>query len=697
MIAFNSGVLVGRHDMGSPAHRLDPPSMELPTREAEALSRDGLLDEAEAPPSDDDLCDGTDFSDDGATDDDISRVHFDDDGAGGELVSSLSMIQLDVSPSRSSWSACPTRLLRDTHTTGDGDAETPAPRRSRDEAVADALRRARREGRRQRFRVSCTTGVLGAAATGAGCLLVVTQRVASDAWYAGGVSLTPGLVCFLLAVRPCDRRAVVAVAYVAATVALMCCVVSVAEAARHGGGGCDARDEAKSWYCAAFLVAWWAALAVVAAEAGVAAARSARSRGGALAAVWRVVGRAALELGALLVVDRVVGIVAGAYDPARSSPRQAAWFAAVPLELLVVGCATRRDAFRSTVHAFLASRDERSRVAAVVAGLMHGSDPDVVRAAATRELRAVSLADVAYEDFVPTPAAAGPARDASVGARFGEIDAFLSHSWSDPVDAKWRALQAWRRRFKRRRGREPLVWIDKYCIRQGADIAEQLAVLPIFLAACDRLLVLKGPTYLDRLWCVMELFVFFAMGAPLSKIDLRLLDEPRPTEGGDDESKDEERPSAASRRRASSAAESLRASLAAFDVRSTACRGEATRDALLGIIESGFGSHGAFDDALAATLHHVHARRELRSLRSRATPEPSTARSRRPSLATARGDADDPSTSSLDSASRTPRSSWWRLGSSKHRFVFKPSSQRGSQLALSSSESRAPARGTLTT
>ena len=167
--------------MGSPAHRLDPPSMELPTREAEALSRDGLLDEAAAPPSDDDLCDGTDFSDDGATDDDISRVHFDDDGAGGELVSSLSMIQLDVSPSRSSWSACPTRLLRDTHTTGDGDAETPAPRRSRDEAVADALRRARREGRSQRFRVSCTTGVLGAAATGAGCLLVVTQRVASDA------------------------------------------------------------------------------------------------------------------------------------------------------------------------------------------------------------------------------------------------------------------------------------------------------------------------------------------------------------------------------------------------------------------------------------------------------------------------------------------------------------------------------------
>ena len=111
--------------MGSPAHRLDPPSAQLPSREAEALAHDGLLDEAaaapsdddvephaEAPPSDDDLCDGTDFSDDGATDDDISRVHFDDDGAGGELVSSLSMIQLDVSPSRSSWSACPTRLRR---------------------------------------------------------------------------------------------------------------------------------------------------------------------------------------------------------------------------------------------------------------------------------------------------------------------------------------------------------------------------------------------------------------------------------------------------------------------------------------------------------------------------------------------------------------------------------------------------------
>ena len=154
-------------------------------------------------------------------------------------------------------------------------------------------------------------------------------------------------------------------------------------------------------------------------------------------------------------------------------------------------------------------------------------------------------------------------------ARWGEVDAFVSHSWSDDARAKHDALDAWRRvknkifmirteeahsvsrkepkrpRIERARalrsvlflsqawrsafvarvGREPRVWIDVFCIDQDRDVRAQLAVLPAYLAACDRLLVLKGPTYLDRLWCVMELFVFFAMGAPVDRIDLRVLDD----------------------------------------------------------------------------------------------------------------------------------------------------------------------------
>ena len=48
---------------------------------------------------------------------------------------------------------------------------------------------------------------------------------------------------------------------------------------------------------------------------------------------------------------------------------------------------------------------------------------------------------------------------------------------------------------------------DKACIDQG-NIQQSLACLPVFLAGCQTLLVVAGPTYCSRLWCVMELFTF---------------------------------------------------------------------------------------------------------------------------------------------------------------------------------------------
>eukprot|EP00964_Phaeocystis_antarctica_P121466 scaffold85130_cov78-Phaeocystis_antarctica.AAC.4 len=40
------------------------------------------------------------------------------------------------------------------------------------------------------------------------------------------------------------------------------------------------------------------------------------------------------------------------------------------------------------------------------------------------------------------------------------------------------------------------------------NIQQSLACLPVFLAGCQTLLVVAGPTYCSRLWCVMELFTF---------------------------------------------------------------------------------------------------------------------------------------------------------------------------------------------
>merc|ERR1712232_60823 len=111
-------------------------------------------------------------------------------------------------------------------------------------------------------------------------------------------------------------------------------------------------------------------------------------------------------------------------------------------------------------------------------------------------------------------------------ATLGNVDAFLSHSWHDDAVLKWKRLQEWREEFKsRKQGREPRLWIDKYCIDQN-NIDESLACLPIYLSACKKLLILCGKTYLQRLWCVIEIAVFTEMGGDLTNLEVYLLDEP---------------------------------------------------------------------------------------------------------------------------------------------------------------------------
>lgn len=121
--------------------------------------------------------------------------------------------------------------------------------------------------------------------------------------------------------------------------------------------------------------------------------------------------------------------------------------------------------------------------------------------------------------------------DAEIGmksrkTRLGEADAFISHSWHDDPVEKWRALQAWRRKFRQENhGVEPKLWIDKYCIDQN-DVENSLACLPIYLASCSRLVVICGETYLERLWCITELFVFLEMGGSPSNLEVIVLPDP---------------------------------------------------------------------------------------------------------------------------------------------------------------------------
>ena len=60
--------------------------------------------------------------------------------------------------------------------------------------------------------------------------------------------------------------------------------------------------------------------------------------------------------------------------------------------------------------------------------------------------------------------------------------------------------------FEAVHGREPTVWIDKFCIDQ-LNIDESLLYLPVFASASRSVLVAVGSSYFSRLWCVWEMFV----------------------------------------------------------------------------------------------------------------------------------------------------------------------------------------------
>lgn len=160
-------------------------------------------------------------------------------------------------------------------------------------------------------------------------------------------------------------------------------------------------------------------------------------------------------------------------------------------------------------------------------------------------------------------------------AALGECDAFISHSWHDPADPKWAALRAWADDFENGAGRPPNIWLDKACIDQD-NIVESLAALPLFLAGCKRLVVVAGPTYAQRLWCVIEIFTFLYMGGKKERIDVLPI-------GDGTRAQINER-------------------FMAFDAQHAKCFLEEDRERLLGVVEAGFGDYDAFNKLVREAL-----------------------------------------------------------------------------------------------
>ena len=116
------------------------------------------------------------------------------------------------------------------------------------------------------------------------------------------------------------------------------------------------------------------------------------------------------------------------------------------------------------------------------------------------------------------------------------------------------------------------------CIDQGDPVKKQKGIncLPIFLTGCQRLLIVAGPTYCSRLWCVMEIFTFMRMGGTQERIEVNMITH-----------KDHTHPAAAKKE--------LKKQFATFDAAKAECFLPKDKHRLLAVVEAGFGDFEEFN------------------------------------------------------------------------------------------------------
>merc|ERR1719296_25648 len=141
-------------------------------------------------------------------------------------------------------------------------------------------------------------------------------------------------------------------------------------------------------------------------------------------------------------------------------------------------------------------------------------------------------------------------------------------------------MQAWRSTFVANHGREPRVWLDKCCIDQSR-IDVDLRCLPVFLMGCSRLVLLVGPTYLSRLWCILEMFTYVHMGGRTEDIEVIWVLR----EGHEDDD-----------------IHAVNDAFGAFDASASECSCVEERERLLGIIQMAYGSMDEFNVTIKAAL-----------------------------------------------------------------------------------------------
>eukprot|EP00400_MALV-I_sp_L67-5_P000590 gene590-1009_t len=219
--------------------------------------------------------------------------------------------------------------------------------------------------------------------------------------------------------------------------------------------------------------------------------------------------------------------------------------------------------------------------AAAVAAMLGGRDASLSLNLAKSRFRSINFADLSEKDFLQNVEKEGEKNTLFSKTKIielGECDAFVSHSWSDCGVARFRELAIWAEDFKKEHGRFPELWIDKCCIDQ-TDISNDLLCLPVFAAGCQKLLILAGRTYTERLWCIVEVFVFLRMGGDLERMTVL------PIELENEEEAQQ--------------------MFSSVDASNCKCHSESDRQKLLAVVEQGFGNFESFNQI----LRHVFRKR----------------------------------------------------------------------------------------
>eukprot|EP00931_Biecheleriopsis_adriatica_P121443 TRINITY_DN96527_c0_g1_i1.p1 TRINITY_DN96527_c0_g1~~TRINITY_DN96527_c0_g1_i1.p1 ORF type:complete len:479 (+),score=86.84 TRINITY_DN96527_c0_g1_i1:66-1502(+) len=225
-----------------------------------------------------------------------------------------------------------------------------------------------------------------------------------------------------------------------------------------------------------------------------------------------------------------------------------------------------------------------TRAAAAIACLIGSAEVEEALQQARQSFKSVDVSQLTFEIFrdnIPDPRLNALAQP----TKLGHCDAFISHSWHDDAAAKWEALQEWRSSFRAKHGREPSVWFDKCCIDQN-NIEADLRCLPVSLGGCSSLLILYGPTYLSRLWCIIEVFTYIMMGGSIEDIDVRLV----LTKAHAEEDK-----------------RTLLSAFESFEVADCQCYNPADKERIILVIGTAFGKLSAFSEVVAKVLGRIQA------------------------------------------------------------------------------------------